>query len=48
MIKALLFFAIGAGCAYLYMNPGDVVGMVDMGKQGLHEGALIISDATKK
>ena len=36
MIKAILFFVIGAGAAYLYMNPGDVDGMLEMGKQGIH------------
>ena len=36
MIKAVLFFVIGAGAAYLYMNPGDVDGMLEMGKQGIH------------
>ena len=47
MIKAILFFVIGAGAAYLYMNPGDVDGMLDMGKQGINKGALVIQEATK-
>lgn len=48
MVKAILFFVIGAGAAYLYMNPGDVDGMIQMGKTGLHEGALVIQEATKE
>ena len=48
MIKAVLFFVIGAGAAYLYMNPGDVDGMLEMGKQGIHNGALVIQEATKE
>ena len=47
MIKAMLFLAIGAGCAYLYMNPGDVDGMLEMGKAGINKGATVIVEATK-
>jgi len=37
MIKAILFIAIGAVGAYLYMNPGDFDGATEMLKQGTHE-----------
>ena len=47
MIKAIFFMIIGAALAYLYMNPGDVDGMVDIGKQGIHKGATVIQEATK-
>ena len=35
MIKSILFFIIGAGAMYLYLNPGDVAGMKDVGLNAL-------------
>ena len=46
MIKALLFIAIGAVGAYLYMNPGDIDGATKMLKQGVNQGATIVKEAT--
>ena len=46
MFKALLFLAIGAGCAYLYMNPGDVDGMIEMGKIGYEIGSAFQSSVS--
>lgn len=47
MIKAILFIAIGAVGAYLYMNPGDVDGATDMLKQGINKGATVVQEATQ-
>jgi len=47
MIKAILFIAIGAVGAYLYMNPGDVDGATEMLKQGINKGATVIQEATR-
>ena len=47
MIKAVLFVAIGAVGAYLYMNPGDVDGATEMLKQGINKGATVIQEATR-
>ena len=47
MFKAILFLVIGAGCAYVYMNPGDVDGMLEMGKTGINKGATVVMEATK-
>ena len=47
MFKAILFLVIGAGAAYLYMNPGDVDGMLQMGKDGIHRGATVLHEVTK-
>ena len=47
MLKAILFMAIGAVGAYLYMNPGDVDGATQMLKQGINQGASVIQEATK-
>jgi hypothetical protein len=47
MIKALIFIAIGAVGAYLYMNPGDVDGAMGMVKQGINQGATIVQEATE-
>ena len=47
MIRAILFMAIGAFGAYLYMNPGDVTGATDMLKNGINKGATIIQEATQ-
>ena len=47
MIKAILFIAIGAVGAYLYMNPGDVDGATEMLKQGINNGATVVQEATR-
>jgi hypothetical protein len=47
MIKAILFMAVGAVGAYLYMNPGDVDGATEMLKQGINQGATIVQEATQ-
>ena len=47
MIKAIIFIAIGAVGAYLYMNPGDVDGATQMLKQGINQGATVIQEATR-
>lgn len=47
MIKAILFIAVGAVGAYLYMNPGDVDGATKMLKQGINQGATLVQEATQ-
>lgn len=47
MIKAVIFIAIGAVGAYLYMNPGDFDGATEMLKQGVNQGATIVKEATQ-
>ena len=47
MIKALFFIAVGAVGAYLYMNPGDVDGAVNMLKEGTNNVATIVQEATE-
>ena len=47
MIKAIIFMAIGAVGAYLYMNPGDVDGATEMLKQGINKGATVVQEATQ-
>jgi hypothetical protein len=47
MIKAIIFIAVGAVGAYLYMNPGDVDGATEMLKQGVNKGATIVQEATR-
>tara|TARA_B100001057_G_scaffold306455_1_gene306578 strand:+ start:1858 stop:2001 length:144 start_codon:yes stop_codon:yes gene_type:complete len=47
MFKAIIFMALGAMGAYLYMNPGDVQGSVEMLKDGVNKGATIVQEATK-
>jgi len=47
MIKALMFMAVGAVGAYLYMNPGDISGAQDMVKEGINKGATIVQEATQ-
>jgi hypothetical protein len=48
MFKAILFIAIGAVGAYLYMNPGDVDGATEMLKQGINKGATVVQELTEK
>ena len=47
MFKAIIFMALGAMGAYLYMNPGDVQGSVEMLKARVNKGATIVQEATK-
>jgi hypothetical protein len=47
MIKAIMFMAVGAVCAYLYMNPGDIQGAQDMILSGVNKGATVIQEATE-
>jgi len=45
-MKAIFFMIIGAVCAYLYMNPGDMSGASDMIKSGVNQGAQTIVELT--
>ena len=47
MVKAIIFIAIGAVGAYLYMNPGDVDGATEMLMQGINKGATVVQEATQ-
>ena len=47
MIKAIVFIAVGALGAYLYMNPGDVDGATLMLKHSINQGATVIQEATQ-
>ncbi len=47
MIKAIMFMAVGAVGAYLYMNPGDIQGAQDMILSGVNKGATVIQEATE-
>lgn len=46
-MKAIFFMIIGALCAYLYMNPGDIDGATDMIKSGVNQGAQTIVELTE-
>jgi|TARA_B110000977_G_scaffold115097_1_gene148772 hypothetical protein len=46
MIKSILFFVIGAGAMYLYLNPGDVAGMKDVGLNAINSVATTVLEAT--
>ena len=48
MIKAIMFIAIGAVGAYLYMNPGDIDGATEMLKEGVNKGATVVQELTEK
>jgi hypothetical protein len=47
MFKAIIFIGVGALGAYLYMNPGDVDGAVEMLKHGVNTGANMVAEATR-
>jgi hypothetical protein len=47
MFKAIIFIGLGAMGAYLYMNPGDVDGAMDMMKHGINKGAEMVVEATE-
>jgi hypothetical protein len=46
-MKAIFFMIIGALCAYLYMNPGDIDGATDMIKSGVNQSAQTIVELTE-
>jgi len=46
MIKNTVFFLLGAALMYLYTNPGDVDGMVEVSKDALNQGAIIVKELT--
>ena len=46
MMKIGFGILIGATCAYLYMNPGDVQGAMEMIQYGIHKGASYIAEVT--
>jgi hypothetical protein len=47
MFKAIIFFVLGCAATYLYFNPGDIDGMMQTGKNAIHDGAAYIQDITK-
>ena len=47
MIKAIMFFVLGCAATYLYFNPGDVDGMVNAGRNALHQSAVTVQELTK-
>ena len=47
MIKNILFFVIGAGAMYLYLNPGDVDGMQQSFLDATNKGATVLVEITK-
>tara|TARA_B100001287_G_scaffold268014_1_gene263796 strand:+ start:731 stop:871 length:141 start_codon:yes stop_codon:yes gene_type:complete len=46
-MKAIFFMIIGAICAYLYLNPGDIDGAGNMLKSGVNQGAQAIVELTE-
>ena len=48
MFKAIIFMAVGAVGAYLYMNPGDVDGATEMLKNGINQGATVVQELTEQ
>jgi len=48
MIKAFIFAVIGAGAMYLYLNPGDMDGLINIATTAVNDGATIVKEATDK
>jgi|TARA_B100002019_G_C21265453_1_gene599182 hypothetical protein len=46
-MRAIIFMIIGAAAMYLYLNPGDMAGLIDMSKGAVHDTAKTITEATK-
>ena len=46
MFRALVFFIIGAVATYLYLNPGDIDGALQTGKEVLNKGAQVEIEKT--
>jgi len=45
-MKAIFFFLLGCAATYLYLNPGDIDGLVEITKTALNDGATYVKDAT--
>jgi|DEB0MinimDraft_3_1074331.scaffolds.fasta_scaffold600368_2 hypothetical protein len=48
MIRAIVFGLIGAGAMYLYLNPGDMDGLISMFTSVVNDGATLVKEATEK
>ena len=48
MIKAIVFGLVGAGAMYLYLNPGDMDGLINIATSAVNDGATIVKEATEK
>ena len=47
MFKFVFGVIIGYAITYLYLNPGDVDGMIDVAQTAIHDGASYVKDKTK-
>jgi hypothetical protein len=48
MLRATIFGLIGAGAMYLYLNPGDMAGLIEMARGAVHDAALWLTNNTAK
>jgi len=48
MIRSIIFGLIGAAAMYLYLNPGDMAGLIAMFKSAAHDGAVTVQELTSK
>jgi len=48
MIKAFIFAVIGAGAMYLYLNPGDMDGLINIATTATNDLATTVKEATDK
>ena len=47
MIKAVIFAIIGAAGMYLYLNPGDMDGLINIATTATNDLATTVKEATE-
>jgi hypothetical protein len=48
MIRALVYGSVGFAAAWLYLNPGDLDGLMSFAREGVNSAATTVVEATDK
>ena len=48
MIRALVYGSVGFAAAWLYLNPGDLDGLLSFVREGVNSAATTVVEATDK
>lgn len=48
MIRALVYGSVGFAAAWLYLNPGDLDGLLKVAREGVNSAATTVVEATDK
>jgi hypothetical protein len=48
VIRALVYGSVGFAAAWLYLNPGDLDGLLKVAREGVNSAATTVVEATDK